>query len=152
MQALFRLRQIDSHSAPGDLSFQLFCSLHWKIVPFWIDARGAALCARPRWLWPASFSVSVSRHRLAQDAIHRRGQNQPNINTGVRKQPAARGGPRSVLHLSASSILHKNPTQRLPRPAPKKSDVFQTNFLTYGTGSRSLNFIYFYILSYCLYG
>ena len=38
----------------------------------------------------------------SQDSIHSRGQNRANIDTGVRKQTAARGCPRSLLHLSVS--------------------------------------------------
>eukprot|EP01043_Picozoa_sp_COSAG02_P044850 COSAG02_NODE_4044_length_5865_cov_133.321367_3_plen_80_part_00 len=58
---------------------------------------------------------------LAQDSIHRRVRNHTNINTGMRKKPAARGGPRSLLHLSVQFyVLHKNPTQPVsesPSPA-----------------------------------
>jgi hypothetical protein len=39
-----------------------------------------------------------------QDSIHRRGQNYPDIYTGMRNKPVSRGGPRSLLYLSSISI------------------------------------------------
>ncbi len=35
----------------------------------------------------------VLDHRPGQDSIRRRGQNHPNINSGMRKKPVSRGGP-----------------------------------------------------------
>eukprot|EP01043_Picozoa_sp_COSAG02_P073749 COSAG02_NODE_14472_length_1267_cov_22.080479_1_plen_97_part_00 len=50
------------------------------------------------------FDYQYEYHRLGQNSIHRWGQSHTNLNTAVRNKPAARGGPRSPLHLSVISI------------------------------------------------
>ncbi len=108
--------------APDYLHFQFECGILLKVVP---------LCCTPAWainfvphgvdkstenrpqleldkcdsIQSGVFSSNGVRlaRALRQDSIHRSRQNQSNINTGMRKNPVARGGPRGVLHFSVSS-------------------------------------------------
>ncbi len=68
-------------------------------------AGSSSSSSSPSVIWCSVDGAIVGSHRLGQDSIHRRGpQNHSNINTGVRRKPAARGGPRSLLHVSVSSV------------------------------------------------
>ncbi len=61
------------------------------------ECRRSSGCAAQRW-----WMRSSSGQRPRNDSIHRRGQNHNYISAGMRNKPAARGGPRSLLHLSVS--------------------------------------------------
>jgi hypothetical protein len=106
MRTLRRYLYLDGSSQP--LSFNSPTGFNWnqKSHDGWISVRGLE----------GKLKIQTCSEK-----------NQPNIDPGMRKQPAARGGPLSLLHLSVSSMHstgESNPDCEAEPPAPVPPPLF----------------------------